>query len=329
MKAVVYRRFGPPEVLQYEDVEKPTPRDDEVLIRVRAVSVNPLDWRLVKGEPYVARLMMGIPRPKVMRPGVDVAGEVVAVGRNVTRFRPGDAVFGTCRGAFAEYGCASESALVTKPANVTFEQAAAVPVAAYTALQALRNKGCVRPGQRVLVNGASGGVGTFTVQIAKAFGGEVTGVCSTRNVEMVRSIGADHVIDYTLEDFTRSGRRYDLIIDNAGNHLLSACRRALEPSGTYVMVGGPYRGWIDFLARLIQVPVLSRLSSQKLTMVMAKGNQEDLATLRDLMAEGKVTPVIDRRYALSEVPEAISYLEEGHARGKVVITMDPNREASR
>jgi NADPH:quinone reductase-like Zn-dependent oxidoreductase len=329
MKAVVYHRFGPPEVLQYEDLETPTPRDDEILIRVRAASVNPLDWRLVKGEPYLARLMMGIPRPKVMRPGVDVAGEVVAVGGSVTRFGPGDEVFGTCRGAFAEYGCASESALVTKPANVTFEQAAAVPVAAYTALQALRNKGCVRPGQRVLVNGASGGVGTFTVQIAKAFGGEVTGVCSTRNVEMVRSIGADHVIDYTQEDFTRSGRRYDLIIDSAGNHPLSACRRALEPSGTYVMVGGPYRGWIDFLARLIQVPVLSRLSSQKLTMVMAKGNQEDLALLRDLMAEGKVTPVIDRRYALSEVPEAISYLEEGHARGKVVITMDPNREASR
>jgi NADPH:quinone reductase-like Zn-dependent oxidoreductase len=329
MKAVVYHRFGPPEVLQYEDLETPTPRDDEILIRVRAASVNPLDWRLVKGEPYLARLMMGIPRPKVMRPGVDVAGEVVAVGGSVTRFGPGDEVFGTCRGAFAEYGCASESALVTKPANVTFEQAAAVPVAAYTALQALRNKGCVRPGQRVLVNGASGGVGTFTVQIAKAFGGEVTGVCSTRNVEMVRSIGADHVIDYTQEDFTRSGRRYDLIIDSAGNHPLSACRRALEPSGTYVMVGGPYRGWIDFLARLIQVPVLSRLSSQKLTMVMAKGNQEDLALLRDLMAEGKVTPVIDRRYALSEVPEAISYLEEGHARGKVVITMDPNRKASR
>jgi NADPH:quinone reductase-like Zn-dependent oxidoreductase len=329
MKAVVYRRFGPPEVLQFEDVEKPTPRDDEVLIRVRAASVNPLDWRLVKGEPYLARLMMGIPRPKVMRPGVDVAGELEAVGRSVTRFRPDDAVFGTCRGAFAEYGCASESALVTKPANVTFEQAAAVPVAAYTALQALRNKGRVRPGQKVLVNGASGGVGTFTVQIAKAFGAEVTGVCSTRNVEMVRSIGADHVIDYTQEDFTRGGRRYDLIIDNAGNHPLSACRRALEPSGTYVMVGGPYRGWIDFLARLIQVPVLSRLSSQKLTMVMAKRNQEDLATLRDLAAEGKVTPVIDRRYALSEVPEAISYLEEGHARGKVVITMDPNREASR
>jgi NADPH:quinone reductase-like Zn-dependent oxidoreductase len=329
MKAVVYRRFGPPEVLQFEDVEKPTPRDDEVLIRVRAASVNPLDWRLVKGEPYLARLMMGIPRPKVMRPGVDVAGELEAVGRSVTRFRPDDAVFGTCRGAFAEYGCASESALVTKPANVTFEQAAAVPVAAYTALQALRNKGRVRPGQKVLVNGASGGVGTFTVQIAKAFGAEVTGVCSTRNVEMVRSIGADHVIDYTQEDFTRGGRRYDLIIDNAGNHPLSACRRALEPSGTYVMVGGPYRGWIDFLARLIQVPVLSRLSSQKLTMVMAKGNQEDLALLRDLMAEGKITPVIDRRYALSEVPEAISYLEEGHARGKVVITMDPNREASR
>jgi NADPH:quinone reductase-like Zn-dependent oxidoreductase len=329
MKAVVYHRFGPPEVLQYEDLETPTPRDDEILIRVRAASVNPLDWRLVKGEPYLARLMMGIPRPKVMRPGVDVAGEVVAVGGSVTRFGPGDEVFGTCRGAFAEYGCASESALVTKPANVTFEQAAAVPVAAYTALQALRNKGCVRPGQRVLVNGASGGVGTFTVQIAKAFGGEVTGVCSTRNVEMVRSIGADHVIDYTQEDFTRSGRRYDLIIDSAGNHPLSACRRALEPSGTYVMVGGPYRGWIDFLARLIQVPVLSRLSSQKLTMVMAKGNQEDLALLRDLMAEGKITPVIDRRYALSEVPEAISYLEEGHARGKVVITMDPNREASR
>jgi NADPH:quinone reductase-like Zn-dependent oxidoreductase len=276
----------------------------------------------MRGKPYILRIMMGLRRTKIKRPGVDVAGQVEAVGRNVTRFRPGDEVFGSCRGAFAEYACTSDSSLVTKPSNVTFEQAAAVPVAAYTALQALRDKGHLRAGQKVLINGASGGVGTFAVQIAKAFGADVTGVCSTRNVDMVRSIGADQVVDYTQEDFTRSGRRYDLILDTVGNHSLLACRRILTPTGTYLMVGGPWRGWIDLLARLISVPVLSWFASRKLRMVLAKRSKEDLAIMRDLMEGGKVTPVVDRRYRLSEVPEAIRYLEEGHARGKVVITVE-------
>jgi NADPH:quinone reductase-like Zn-dependent oxidoreductase len=266
--------------------------------------------------------MMGLYKSKVKRPGVDVSGQVEAVGKNVIRFRPGDEVFGSCRGAFAEYVCAAQSTLVTKPANVTFEQAAAVPVAAYTALQALRDKGHIHPGQKVLINGASGGVGTFAVQIAKAFGAEVTGVCSTGNVEMVRSIGADQVIDYTEEDFTRGGRRYDVIIDNAGNHPLSACRRVLSPTGTYVGVGGPWRGYIALLAYLITASVWSRFSNRKLRTLLAKGSMEDLTILRDLMEAGKVTPVIDRRYRLSEVPQAIRYLEEGHARGKVVITVE-------
>jgi NADPH:quinone reductase-like Zn-dependent oxidoreductase len=322
MKAIVHNRYGSSDVLRYEETEKPVPADDEVLIRVRAASVNPLDWRLMRGEPYIVRFMMGMRESKIKRPGVDVAGRVEAVGRNVTRLKPGEDVFGSCRGAFAEYVCTSESSVVTKPGNVTFEQAASVPVAGYTALQALRDKGHVHAGQSVLINGASGGVGTFAVQIAKSFGADVTGVCSTRNVEMVRSIGADHVIDYTREDFTKSGRRYDVIVDSAGNHSLSACRRALSPAGTYVMVGGPYRGWIDFLARLIMVPVLSRFSSQKLRLLMARRSKEDLTVLRDLMEAGAVTPVIDRRYGLSEAPQAVRYLEEGHARGKVVITME-------
>ncbi|HSE62251.1 MAG TPA: NAD(P)-dependent alcohol dehydrogenase, partial [Thermoanaerobaculia bacterium] len=232
MKAVVYNRYGPAEVLRYEEVEKPAPKEDEVRIRVLAASVNPLDWRIRSGTPFFVRLMMGLSESKLKRPGVDVAGRVEAAGPKVTRFRPGDEVFGTCRGAFAEYACTPESSVVTKPANVTFEEAAAAPIAGYTALQALRNKGHVQPGQKVLINGASGGVGTFAVQIAKAFGADVTGVCSTRNVEMVRSIGADRVIDHTKEDFTRSGRHYDVIVDNVGNHSLAACRNALDPTGT-------------------------------------------------------------------------------------------------
>ena len=323
MKAAVYTRYGPPDVVQITDVEKPVPTDNEVLIRVRAASVNPLDWHYMRGTPYFLRVMAGLRKPKVTRLGVDVAGQVEAVGRNVTQFKPGDEVFGSCRGAFAEYACTSESALAMKPDNVTFEQAASVRVAALTALQGLRDKGQIQPGQKVLINGAAGGVGTFAVQIAKSFGADVTGVCSTRNVDMVRSIGADQVIDYTQEDFTKSGQRYDLILDCVGNHSLSACRRVLNPKGIYIGVGGPSGRWmIGLLARAIKALVLSRFVSQKLVMFLARRSKEDLTIMRELMETGKVTPVIDRRYRLSEVSEAIRYLEEGHARGKVVITLE-------
>jgi NADPH:quinone reductase-like Zn-dependent oxidoreductase len=323
MKAIVYYRYGSPDVLKCEEIEKPTPAEDEVLIKVRAASVNPYDWHFMRGTPYFVRIPAGLLKPKDRRLGVDVAGWVEAVGRSVTKFKPGDEVFGVSRGAFAEYACASESALVMKPANVTFEQAASVPIAALTALQGLRDKGQIQPGQKVLINGAAGGVGTFAVQIAKSFGADVTGVCSTRNVEMVRSIGADRVIDYAQQDFTSSGQLYDLIFDCVGNHLFSACRRVLNPKGTYIAVGGPSGRWmIGPLARLITALVLSRFASQKLVMVLAKPNKEDLTIMHHLMKARKVTPVIDKRYKLSEVPEAIRYLEEGHARGKVVITLE-------
>ena len=322
MKAVVYHNYGSPDVLKCEEIEKPTAGDNEVLIKVRAASVNPLDWHFMRGTPYVVRIMAGLLKPKVTRLGVDVAGQVEAVGRNVTQFKPGDEVFGACRGAFAEYACTTESALVMKPDNVTFEQAASVQVAALTALQGLREKGRIQAGQKVLINGAAGGVGTFAVQIAKSFGAEVTGVCSTRNVDMVRSIGADRVIDYTQEDFTKTGQRYDLILDCVGNHSLLTCRRFLTPKGIHVGVGGPSGPWmIGPLARAITGPVLSWFVSQKFLTFMAKSNKEDLTIMRELMATGKVTPVIDRRYKLSEVPEAVRYLEEGHARGKVIITV--------
>ena len=326
VKAAVYSRYGPPDVVQITDVEKPVPKDNEVLIEVRAASVNPADWHFMRGTPYLVRIVAGLRKPKNKRLGVDVAGQVEAVGRNVTHFKPGDQVFGACRGAFAEYACTSESGLVIKPDNVTFEQAASVPIAAYTALQGLRDKGHIQPGQKVLINGAAGGVGTFAVQIAKSFGAHVTGVCSTRNVDMVRSIGADRVIDYTKEDctqedFTKSGQRYDIILDCVGNHSLSAIRGVLTPKGIYVAVGGPSDPWmIAPLARAITALVLSWFMSQKLVMVLAKPNKEDLTILHELMKSGKVTPVIDKRYSLSEVPEAIRYLEQGHARGKVVIT---------
>jgi NADPH:quinone reductase-like Zn-dependent oxidoreductase len=339
MKAAVYSRYGPPDVVQIKDVEKPVPKDDGVLIKVRAASVNPLDEGSMKGG---GRLMTGLLKPKVASLGVDVAGQVEAVGRNVTQFKPGDEVFGACitdpqasvlkgwipQGAFAEYACAPESALVMKPDNVTFEQAASAPVAAFTALQGLRlgglgGKGQIQPGQKVLINGASGGVGTFAVQIAKSFGADITGVCSTRNMDMVRSIGADHVIDYTRQDFTKSGQRYDLIFDCVANHSLSACRRVLNPSGILIMVGDRAgRGMIGILARLITALVLSRVGSQKLVTFLARPKKEDLTIMRDLMKAGKVMPVIDRRYRLSEVADAIRYLGEGHARGKVVITLE-------
>jgi NADPH:quinone reductase-like Zn-dependent oxidoreductase len=321
MKAIVYSIYGPPEVIRCEEMERPTPGDKEVLIRVLAASVNPLDWHSLRGKPYFLRMMTGLGKPKDTRLGVDVAGLVEAVGRNVTALKPGDEVFGSCRGAFAEYACAAESALVLKPDNVTFEQAAAAPVAAITALQGLRDTGRIQPGQRVLINGAAGGVGTFAVQIARSFGADVTGVCSTRNVEMVRSIGADRVFDYTQEDFTRGAQRYDLILDCVGNHSLPACRRVLNPKGIYAMVGGQGGQWLGPLPRVLKALVWSWFSSRKLVLVLARVSKEDLALLRELMASGKVTPVIDRRYSLREVPEAIRYLEAGHARGKVVIAL--------
>jgi NADPH:quinone reductase-like Zn-dependent oxidoreductase len=320
MKAAVYTRYGPPDVVQIKDIEKSVPKDDEVLLRVRAASVNPYDWHFMRGTPYAVRIIAGLSKPKVIRLGADVAGQIEAVGKNVTQFQPGDEVFGWCRGAFAEYVCASESAFVVKPDNVTFEQAAAVPIAAFTALQGLRDKGKIQPGQKVLINGASGGVGTFAVQIAKSFGANVTGVCSTRNVDMVRSIGADRVIDYTKEDFTRSGQCYDLILDTVGNHSLSALRRVLTSKGICVMAGGPSGRWEMGLARGIKALVWSRFASQKLVGMLARSNKADLVIMRELMEAGKVTPVIDRRYGLSEIADAIRYLEEGHARGKVVIT---------
>jgi len=321
MRAIVYHRYGPPGVLRCEDIEKPDPGDDEVLIKVRAASVNPRDWHCMRGSPYIARLQFGLRKPKAPWLGVDVAGEVEAAGGKVTGLKPGDEVFGVCHGAFAEYACAAESALVLKPDNVTFEQAASVPVAAFTALQALRDKGRLQPGQTVLINGAAGGVGTFAVQIAKSFGADVTGVCGTRNVERVRSIGADWILDYTREDFTEGGQRYDLILDCVGNHSLSACRRLLNPQGIYIIVGAPDGRWISPLPRVLQALVMSRLGSQSLVMLIAKRSQEDLIILRDLLAAGKVIPVIDRGYKLEEVPEAIRYLEAGHARGKVIITV--------
>jgi len=328
MKAIVYHNYGSPDVLRCEEIEKPTAGDNEVLIRVRAASVNPADWRLLRGAPYILRMLFGLRTPSITRPGrlgVDVAGQVEAVGRSVTQFKPGDDVFGACRGALAEYACASEPKLAVKPDNVTFEQAASVPVAALTALQGLRDKGQIQPGQKVLINGAAGGVGTFAVQIAKWFGAEVTGVCSTRNVDMVGSLGADRVIDYTQEDFTNSGQRYDLILDNVGNHSLSACRRVLDAKGILVIAGGPKKGWI-VLVRALKALVLSCFVSQKMLFFIARINTADLTLVGKLIEAGKVTPVIDKRYRLNEVPEAVRYLEEGHARGKVVITLEHNNK---
>jgi NADPH:quinone reductase-like Zn-dependent oxidoreductase len=330
MKAAVYTQYGPPDlVVQITDVEKPVPKDKEVLLKVHAAGVNPLDSHLMKGGPYIVRMLLGLGKPKIKRPGVDVAGQVEAVGEYITQFKPGDAVFGMCKGTFAEYVCASESAFVIKPENISFEQVAAVPVAALTALQGLRDKAKIQPGQKVLINGAAGGVGTFAVQIAKSFGAHVTAVCSTRNVDMVRSIGADHVIDYTREDFTSANKRYDIIFDNVGNHSLSACRRLLNPTGINLMVGVlSGRGIISLLTRLVTALIWSRFISQKFIFFIAKLNKQDLTFLSELMATGKVTSVIDRCYALHQVPEAIRYLSEHHARGKVIITFEGSSKTS-
>jgi len=323
MKAIVYHCYGSTDVLEYVDIERPVPADDEVLVRIHAASVNPLDWHYMRGSPYIMRLMSGLGAPTDTSMGVDFSGTVEAIGKNVKRFQPGDAVFGAVGGAFGEYVTIPESrALVLKPANMTFSQAAAVPIAGVTALQALRDLGKIEPGQKVLINGASGGVGTFAVQIAKAYGAEVTGVCSTRNVEMVRSIGADHVIDYTQEDYTRSGERYDLIIDNVGNRSLLANRQVLGPDGVMVIVGAAKGNWIGPVFVVIKAPVLSMFVGQEFVSIMAELGNDDLATLADLMLAGKLSPVIDRSYRLSEVPAAISYSEEGHARGKIIISLE-------
>ena len=323
MKAAVRDRFGPPDVVELREIEKATPADDEVLVRIRAASVNPADWYGVTGTPWVGRPQMGFLRPKSNRVGVDFAGTVEAVGKDVTQFRPGDEVFGGRDGAFAEYACVREErAVVTKPANVTFEEAAAVPVAALTALQGLRDKGQIQPGQQVLINGASGGVGTFAVQIAKALGAEVTGVCSTRNIDLVQSLGAEHVIDYTREDFTRSDRRYDLMFDVAGSRSWSACRRVLEPQATLVIVGAPKGNrLLGPLSHIVKVRLAAVRSSQKVVFFVAKFNKADMVVLGEFLEAGKMTPVIDRRYESSEIADALRYMGEGHARGKIILTV--------
>jgi len=325
MKAIVYCDYGLGNV-RFEDVEKPVPNDDQVLVKVRAAAVNPLDWHFIEGTPYIMRMGVGLRKPKDTRLGVDYSGTVEAVGKNVTEFKPGDDVFGGKNGAFAQYVCArADRAIALKPANMSFEQAASVPIAAITALQGIRDKGKIQSGQKILINGASGGVGTFAVQIAKSFGAEVTGVCSTKNLDLVRSLGADHVIDYTKEDFTKSAQRYDVLLDNVGNRSLLECRRVLNPKGIYVMIGGGgpnEQGLIGVMARPVEAKALSWFVSQNMGMMLADLNKKDLTVLGDMMQSGKVTPVIDRQYKLSDLPEAIRYLEEGHARGKVVITVE-------
>lgn len=326
MKAIVYHRYGQPlDVLKYEEVDKPVPADDEVSIAVRAASVNPYDWHFIFGTPFLLRLMSGLREPRRPTPGVDVAGVVDAVGKNVTGLKPGDAVFGWCkRGSLAEYTCTPPSMLALKPENVSFEQAATLAIAGMTALQALRDRARVQPGQRVLINGASGGIGTFAVQIAKSLGATVTGVCSTRNLEMVRSIGADRVIDYTQEDLTRGSERYDVIIDLVGTHSFTAYRRVLKPKGMVVPIGGGGTAGRDFgpwFRRFLFELLWSPFVSQKLAPLLARGRKEDLTALGELVSAGTVTPVIDRRYPLTAGAEAFQYLAEGHARGKVVVTV--------
>jgi NADPH:quinone reductase-like Zn-dependent oxidoreductase len=323
MKAVVYCDYGSPDVLKIETIEKPVPGDSQVLIKVQVAAINPLDWHFMRGEPRIARFGMGLRRPSDTRLGVDFAGVVEAVGKSVTLFQPGDSVFGGRTGALAEYVTVRENGgIARKPSNLTLEQAATMPVAALTALQGLRDVGRVQAGQKVLINGASGGVGTFAVQIAKTYGAQVTGVSSTRNVELVTSIGADQVIDYTKEDFTTGAERYDLILDNVGNHSLRKLKRVLKPGGTYVMIGGPSGKWVSPLTRVFWMMLNSKFSDQKLRFFISDLTRQDLVVLSDLVQTGKVTPVIDRRYPLSQISDAMAYLETGRARGKVLVTME-------
>ena len=326
MRAVVYCDYGPPQVLRLESVEKPVPADDQLLVRVRAVSVNPLDWHFVRGTPYLMRIGVGLRKPKEIRVGVDFAGTVEAVGSKVTQFKPGDEVWGARDGAFAQYlTVRQDGSVVSKPANVTFEQAAGVPIAGITALQALRDRAKAAPGQRVLINGASGGVGTFAVQIAKSYGAHVTGVCSTRNLELVKSLGADAVIDYTKEDFTQGGPRFDVIVDNVANRSLSECRRVLVPEGKYILIGGggpDDQGLLGPFIKVFGTAIASKFVSQEVGFFLANMNGKDLAVLGDLMQSGKVRTVIDRTYSLGDVAAAMAYLEEGHARGKVILTVE-------
>jgi NADPH:quinone reductase-like Zn-dependent oxidoreductase len=320
MKAIVCTQYGPPDVLQLTEIAKPAPADNEVLIKLHAASVNPVDLHLMRGKPFFLRLISGgLLAPKRKVPGHDIAGRVEAIGKNVTQFKPGDAVFGAGRGAFAEYVCAKQDNVALKPANSSFEDAAAMPVAALTALQGLRDKGRIQPGQKVLVDGASGGVGTFAVQIAKSFGAEVTAVCSTQKADTARSIGADHIIDYTREDFTKSGLRYDLILAANAHHSIFDYRRALSQDGIYVMAGG---GGVQALQAVLLGPLLSRIGSKKARFFIANINQKDLVFLKDLLEAGKVVPVIDRRYPLSGAAEALRYLAQGHAQGKIVLTVE-------
>jgi NADPH:quinone reductase-like Zn-dependent oxidoreductase len=325
MKAVVYYGYGGPEVLRHTELEPPTPADDHILVNVHAAAVNPLDWHVLRGTPYLMRIGSGFGKPKSIRLGVDFSGTVAAVGASVTAFKVGDAVFGAASGALAEYvAVPANGPVVRKPERLTFEQAAAVTVAGTTALQALRRNAPVQAGQRVIVYGASGGVGTFAVQLAKAFGAEVTGVQSSASLDLVRSIGADRVIDYTKEDFTRTDERYDIILDNVGNRSLSDVRRVLKPHGKYVLIGAGGPGdhtWVGPLGRILQMMVLTRVVNQDLGLLLAKTNQPDLQLLADLMQAGSVTPVIGRCFAFGDVAEAIRYLESGHPQGKVVVTI--------
>ena len=332
MKAIVNHEYGPPSVLRLEEVDTPVAGGDEVLVRVLGAAVNPGDWDVLHGTPYVVRLTFGLRRPRNKVLGLAIAGRVEAVGSNVSEFRPGDAVYaGIGKGGFAEYACVPVVALAPKPSNLTFEQAAAVPVAGVTALQALRDIGRVQPGQKVLINGASGGVGSFAVQIARTFGADVTGVCSTTNVDLVRSIGADHVIDYTQEDFTRNGQQYDLIFDNVGNRTLSELRRALTPKGTLIPNSNKGSGrWLgSFLRRAVQALVVSPFVRQRLRPFASADKREDLVALKELIESGAVTPVIDRTYPMAEIAEAMTYYGAGHARGKVVITMNQDEAQER
>jgi len=324
MKAILLTQYGSPDVLQFKEVEKPVPNDGEILVKIQAASTNPLDWHLMRASPFFVRLGGGLRKPKDPRLGADFAGRVEAVGNNVTQFQPGDEVFGVYTGSFAEYASVPENRVVLKPTTSSFEEAAAIPVAAITALQGLRDTGHIHSGQKVLVNGASGGVGTFAVQIARSYGTEVTGVCSTRNVDLVRSIGADHVIDYTQEDFTRNGRRYDLIYDAVGNRSVSDYKRALNPEGMCVIAG--FQNLPRLFEHMVLGPLRSKTGDKKVGLMgIAKPNQKDLVYVKELVEARKVVPVIDRCYALREVPEALRYLEAGHARGKVVITNEDTK----